>query len=181
MKMRQTVSPRSAAACAAFSTATAYRLEQDAQLPSQKKAPRGRRRPDPLADIFDSEVVPLLESAPGIRAVAVFEEMQRRHPELPDGVRRTMERRIRSWRALQGPDRDVIFRQVHEPGRMGLSVFLLPRQMMWKMPKMPKMPKMRGHANESKRRRGEKERKMPMRREPWRGFLRRVCKREREF
>src|SRR3546814_8800522 len=76
MKMRQTVSPRSAAACAAFSTATAYRLEQDAQLPSQKKAPRGRRRPDPLADIFDSEVVPLLESAPGIRAVAVFEDMQ---------------------------------------------------------------------------------------------------------
>ncbi len=66
------------------------------RLPSQRKAPRGRRRPDPLADIFDSEVVPLLESAPGIRAVAVFEEMQRRHPELPDGVRRTMERRIRS-------------------------------------------------------------------------------------
>src|SRR3546814_7526060 len=57
MKMRQTVSPRSAAACAAFSTATAYRLERDAQLPSQKKEPRGRRRPDPLADIFDSEVV----------------------------------------------------------------------------------------------------------------------------
>jgi len=123
MKMRQTVSPRSAAACAAFSTATAYRLEADMRLPSQRKAPRGRRRPDPLADIFDSEVVPLLESAPGIRAVAVFEEMQRRHPELPDGVRRTMERRIRSWRALQGPDRDVIFRQVHEPGRMGLSDF----------------------------------------------------------
>src|SRR3546814_7060433 len=34
-----------------------------------------------------------------------------------------MERRVRSWRALQGPDRDVIFRQVHEPGRMGLSDF----------------------------------------------------------
>src|SRR3546814_10117079 len=47
----------------------------------------------------------------------------RSHPELPDGVRRTMERRIRSWQALQGPDRDVIFRQVHEPGRMGLSDF----------------------------------------------------------
>lgn len=123
MKMRQTVSPRSAAACAAFSTATAYRLEQNAQLPSQKKAPRGRRRPDALADIFDSGVVPLLGAAPGMRAVAVFEEMQRRHPELGDEVRRTMERRIRSWRALQGPDRDVIFRQVHEPGRMGLSDF----------------------------------------------------------
>src|SRR3546814_1948604 len=91
-------------------------LERDAQLPSQKKEPRGCRRPDPLADIFDSEVVPLLEAAPGLRAVTVFEEMQRRHPELPDGVRRTMERRVRSWRALHGPDRDVIFRQVHEPG-----------------------------------------------------------------
>ena len=123
MKMRQTMSPRSAAACAAFSTATAYRLEADMRLPSQKKAPRGRRRPDPLAGIFDEEIVPLLEAAPGIRAVAVFEEMQRRHPELPDGVRRTMERRIRSWRALRGPDRDVIFRQVPEPGRMGLSDF----------------------------------------------------------
>lgn len=114
---------RSAAACAVFSTATAYRVEADMRLPSQKKAPRGRRRPDPLAGIFDEEVVPLLEAAPGIRAIAVFEEMQRRHPELPDGVRRTMERRIRSWRALQGPDRDVIFRQVYEPGRMGLSDF----------------------------------------------------------
>jgi len=123
MKMRQTVSPRSAAACAAFSTATAYRLERDKKLPSPEKAPRGRRRPDPIADIFDAEVVPLLVAAPGIRAVAVFEEMQRRHPDLPDGVRRTMERRIRSWRALQGPERDVIFRQVHEPGRMGLSDF----------------------------------------------------------
>src|SRR3546814_15977112 len=70
-----------------------------------------------------SEVVPLLEAAPGLRAVTVFEEMRRRHPELPDGVRRTMERRVRSWRALQGPDRDVLFRQVHEPGRMGLSDF----------------------------------------------------------
>ncbi|KRB86756.1 hypothetical protein ASE00_08755 [Sphingomonas sp. Root710] len=123
MKMRQTLSPRTAAVCAAFSTATAYRIEQGMELPSQKKVQRGRRRPDPLVDIFDAEVVPLLEAAPGIRAVAVFEEMRRRHPALPDGVRRTMERRIRNWRALRGPDRDVIFRQVHEPGRMGLSDF----------------------------------------------------------
>src|SRR3546814_13920304 len=81
------------------------------------------RRPDPLIDIFDAEVVPLLESAPGLRAVAIFEEMQRRHPELDPGVRRTLERRIRGWRALHGAEQDVIFRQVHEPGRLGLSDF----------------------------------------------------------
>jgi hypothetical protein len=49
--------------------------------------------------------------------------MQRRHPGRPAGVRRTLERRIRSWRALYGADQEVIFRQVHEPGRMGLSDF----------------------------------------------------------
>ena len=49
--------------------------------------------------------------------------MMRRHPELGRGVRRTLERRIRTWRALNGPDQEVIFRQQHPPGRMGLSDF----------------------------------------------------------
>jgi hypothetical protein len=53
----------------------------------------------------------------------VFEEMRRRHPELPEGVRRTLERRIRQWRALHGPEQDVMFSQEHPPGRMGLSDF----------------------------------------------------------
>ena len=49
--------------------------------------------------------------------------MQRRHPELDAGMRRTMERRIRAWRAVHGPEQEVIFRQNHTPGRMGLSDF----------------------------------------------------------
>ena len=65
----------------------------------------------------------MLKVAPELRAVAIFEEMQRRHPTLSAGVRRTLERRIRSWRALHGADQEVIFRQIHEPGRMGLSYF----------------------------------------------------------
>jgi hypothetical protein len=123
MKSRLTESKPAAAAQAAISLKTAYRLEHDPRLPSQKSAPRGRRRPDPLLAIFDAEVVPMLQAAPGLRPVAIFEEMQRRHPQLPEGVRRTMERRIRQWRALNGQERDVIFRQVQEPGRMGLSDF----------------------------------------------------------
>lgn len=123
MKSRLTEKKPAAAAQAAMSLKTAYRIEGDPRLPSQKAAPRGRRRPDPLIAIFDSEIVPMLESAPGMRVIAIFEEMRRRHPELPECVRRTMERRIRQWRALKGQDRDVIFRQVQEPGRMGLSDF----------------------------------------------------------
>ena len=74
MKSRQSTVPAIAAAKAGFSTATAYRIEADPWLPSQKKKPRGRRRPDPLAGVWDSEIVPMLETAPGIRAVAIFEE-----------------------------------------------------------------------------------------------------------
>lgn len=123
MKFRQTHGAAAAAAKASISTATAYRIEKDPRLPSQKKAPRGRRRPDPLAEIFEAEVVPLLKAAPGMRPVAIFEEMLRRHPELGSGIRRTLERRIRAWRALHGPEQEVIFRQTHEPGRLGLSDF----------------------------------------------------------
>ena len=61
--------------------------------------------------------------ARGVRAVAVFEEMCRRHPEIVTGVRRTLERRIANWRALHGESRDVMFRQEHPPGRLGLSDF----------------------------------------------------------
>ncbi len=123
MRFRQSDGVAVAAAKAGFSTATGYRLIEDGRLPSQKAAPRGRRRPDPLVDIFDAEIVPLLKAAPGLRAVAIFEEMRLRHPDLAPGVRRTMERRIRAWRALHGEEQEVIFRQVHEPGRMALSDF----------------------------------------------------------
>ena len=67
--------------------------------------------------------MPILETNPGIRPVGVFEELMRRHPELGPGVRRTLERRIRVWRAEHGAEREVIFRQKHEPGRQGLSDF----------------------------------------------------------
>ena len=123
MKFRQTNTTAVAAAKASISIATAYRLEEGSRLPPQSKAPRERRRPDPLADMFAAEIVPMLQAAPGIRAIAIFEEMTRRHPELGGGIRRTLERRIRSWRAVHGEEQEVMFRQVHEPGRMGLSDF----------------------------------------------------------
>src|SRR3954468_15442557 len=123
MSSRQTHDTAVAAAKAGFSTATGYRIENDPRLPSQKKLPRGRRRPDPLADVWDSEIVPILKAAPGIRAIAVLEEIRRRHPNIGANIRRTLERRMRAWRALVGPERDVIFRQEHAPGQLGLSDF----------------------------------------------------------
>lgn len=123
MKHRKTDTPTTAAAKAGFSSATAYRFEIDPRLPSTVQPPRTRRRPDPLGELFTTEIQPLLEAAPTLRAVAIFEEMRRRHPELPTGIRRTIERRVRAWRATRGPEQDVIFRQTHEPGRQGFSDF----------------------------------------------------------
>ena len=123
MKFRKSHPACVAGAKAGFSPATAHRLDKDPRLPSRKQTPRGRRRADPLADVWDNDVVPMLEAAPGVRPVAIFEELCRRHPELGAGARRTLERRIRWWRAVNGPDREVIFRQEHPPGRMGLSDF----------------------------------------------------------
>lgn len=123
MIYRQSNDTAVAAAKAGFSTATGYRIEEDPRLPSQKTAPRGRRRPDPLADVWYAEIVPLLRAAPGLRAIGVLEEIRRRHPEISPTIRRTLERRMRAWRALCDPEQDVILRQEHEPGRLGLSDF----------------------------------------------------------
>ena len=123
MNYTRTHSVETAAAKAGFSASTGHRIRRDPRLPSERAKPRGSRRPDPLGGLFESEVVPLLETDPGLRPMAVFEELMNRHPKLNPNIRRTLERRIRRWRALNGPDRDVIFRQDKEPGRLGISDF----------------------------------------------------------
>ena len=124
MTFRQTEAVPAAAAKAGISTATGYRLARDPRLPSQKKTPRGRRRRDPSAEVFDSEVVPLLKAAPGLRPIAVLEELLRRHPP------RSAPACAARWSVVSGPgvrttdaEREVIFRQDHPPGQQGLSDF----------------------------------------------------------
>jgi len=71
MSNRQNHSVTLSAARAGIGRTTAYRLEQDPLVPpSAEKPRRGRRRPDPLARIFDEEVVPMLLAAPELRPVA---------------------------------------------------------------------------------------------------------------
>ena len=123
ISLRPTHSPALGAAKAGFSTAPAYRIEADPPACPKERKPRERRRPDPLAGVWEDEILPMLKAAPGLRPVAIYEEILRRHPDMSPGVRRTMERRIREWRALNGPDKEVVFRQEHPPGRLSLSDF----------------------------------------------------------
>jgi len=71
-----------AAAKTGISVSSARRVELSTTLPSQRRARHWRTRADPLGDLWNAEVVPLLEGAPGLMAVTVLEELQRRHPEL---------------------------------------------------------------------------------------------------
>ena len=123
MSLRHTLTQQTAAARAGFSASTGSRLDADPALPSQKTTRRGRRRPDPLAALWEAEIVPMLVVMPGLRPVTLFDELCRRHPALSEGIRRTLERRVRAWQALHGPEREVIFRQDHPPGAQGLSDF----------------------------------------------------------
>ena len=118
-------SQRAAAARAGFSERTARRLDADPRQPSQRKAARGRTVSDPLEAVWESVLLPILERDPAVQAITLLRHLQMTDPDAfpDDRVRRTLERRVRNWRALHGPERDVIFRQTPEPGRMALSDF----------------------------------------------------------
>ena len=123
MKFRQNDPVAVAAARAGLSAANGYRiglLTRCSRHTSKLRA--GGGRPDPLAAIFEAEIVPILAASPGLAAPSPSSRrcsVAIRTSMLACG--RTIERRIRAWRALHGPEQEVIFRQTHEPGRMGLS------------------------------------------------------------
>ncbi|QDQ82315.1 IS21 family transposase [Paraburkholderia megapolitana] len=124
MSKRKHHSQEVAAAKAGISVRSARRIEHDARLPSQKPRRYWRSRPDPLADVWDTEIVPLLMNAPRLQAITILRKLQDDHPDqYPDGVRRTLERRVSHWRAMAGPPKEVFFPQLHEPGARGLSDF----------------------------------------------------------
>jgi hypothetical protein len=102
-EIRQRATQEIAAAKTGISVRSARRIEKTTGLPSQRGARSWRTRTDPLAGVWDEEVVPLLESQPGLLGTTLFEELQRRHPERFDpGVVRTLQRRVRAWRAVHG-------------------------------------------------------------------------------
>jgi hypothetical protein len=69
-----------AAAKAGISERSARRIEHSDALPSQREERSWRTRADPLAAVWDSEIVPLLEADAALNAVTLLEELQRRYP-----------------------------------------------------------------------------------------------------
>jgi hypothetical protein len=105
-----------------FSTRTARRLDGGGRAAT---APRMyRTRADSFLGIWSTEIEPLLQRDAKLRAVTLFADLQQRHPgRFRDGQVRTLERRIRQWRAVAGPSRPVMFPQEHPPGWQALLDF----------------------------------------------------------
>lgn len=112
-----------AAAAAAGMSVRAARKWQSGPLPSAGKQARWwRTRGDPFSEVWESKVVPLLESDEEgkLQAKTVFEVLDEEQPgTFEPGQLRTLQRRIRDWRAVHGPGKEVYFQQEHPPGREG--------------------------------------------------------------
>jgi len=113
-----------AAAKAGMDEKTARKYLRQGKLPSEtQKEHTWRTRKDPFADVW-AEVRAKLELNPGLEAKTLFEDLQRRYPgQFQDGQLRTLQRRVKRWRALEGPPKEVFFPQEHQPGRLCASDF----------------------------------------------------------
>jgi len=113
-----------AAARAGMDRKTARRYRQSGKLPSEVRMEHTwRTRTDPFAEVWPW-VAEQLAHNPGLEAKTLFGALQRQHPgRFPDGQLRTLQRRLRQWRAEWGPPKEVFFAQVHHPGRLAASDF----------------------------------------------------------
>ncbi|MDN5850821.1 MAG: IS21 family transposase [Nitrococcus sp.] len=113
-----------AAAQAGISERTARRLDRGTGGRSANDPRQWRTRTDPFAAVWTTELAPQLERDPALQALTLLEWLQERHPgDYPDKLLRTLQRRVKDWRARYGPDKEVMFPQVHGPGLRGLSDF----------------------------------------------------------
>lgn len=113
-----------AAAKAGMSERSARKWSRLGKLPSEINAPHTwRTRKDPFDAVW-AQLRPMFELNPGLEAKTVFEYLQRQNPgAFDDGQVRTLQRRVKRWRALEGPGHEIFFPQERRPGELGESDF----------------------------------------------------------
>ena len=122
--MQQQPTLATAADKAGMDEKTARKYRRLGKMPSDLSEPHTwRTRRDPLGDLWP-ELKARLELNPGLQAKTLFQDLQRRYPErFKDGQLRTLQRRIKQWRALEGPAKEVFFAQDYTPGERCQSDF----------------------------------------------------------
>jgi hypothetical protein len=114
-----------AADAAGISSKTASKYLKNNKLPSQCKINHTwPTRQDPFADDWDYVVKLMEETQATLEAKTIFEYLQRAYPgKYHNGQLRTLQRRIKAWRALYGPSKEIFFSQIYYPGQWACSDF----------------------------------------------------------
>lgn len=122
--LSQGISIRLASVKTGMDEKTARKYRKAARMPSELLARHDwRTRVDPFSAVWE-QVERQLQESPGLQAKALFGWLQREYPgQFQDGQLRTFQRGVHRWRATQGPEKEVFFSQVHEPGRLCASDF----------------------------------------------------------
>lgn len=113
-----------AAAQAGMDEKTARKYRGIGKVPSEiQVAHTWRTRVDPFAEVWE-ELAAQLATHPGLQAKTLFADLQRRYPgRFTDGQLRTLQRRVKVWRATEGPPKEIYFPQIHHPGVLCASDF----------------------------------------------------------
>lgn len=103
---------------------TASKYLKSGVLPSEAAPGRTwRTRTDPFDEDWP-QMAAMLAAAPELEAKALFEYLQEQRPGKYDaGQLRTFQRRVKSWRARSGPDKEIFFPQEHRPGEAAQTDF----------------------------------------------------------
>lgn len=121
------LSQQVAADAVGISVRSAQRIDRGELQPEGQQQRRGRHwrtRADPLAEVWESVLVPMLEKAPQLEPQTLLLHLERTFPGQEWYRRkRTLQRRVEQWRALHGPAQEVMFLQEHRAGVLGISDF----------------------------------------------------------
>lgn len=110
------------AAKASISTRSAKRIEKSKNgiTKNQKRGPKN----DPFEQVWESELVPILDREPKLQSLTLLEYLQDKFPgQYDESLLRTLQRRVKIWKATHGSEKEIMFRQIHPPGQQGMSDF----------------------------------------------------------
>lgn len=112
------------AAKAGMDPKTARKYLKIGKLPSQTKCIHNwRTKEDPFEKDWPT-ILEMLEINPGLEGTTIFEYLQSGNPgSYQDSQLRTLQRKLKHWRATEGPAKEVYFPQKHYPGELCASDF----------------------------------------------------------
>jgi hypothetical protein len=103
---------------------TVRRYVRGGKLPSELVEPRDWRTHEDAFVEHWPELEAMLSESPALEAKTLFEVLVEKYPgHYEEGQLRTLQRRVKAWRAERGPDKDVVLAQRHRPGEAAQTDF----------------------------------------------------------